>query len=196
MNRRDAPGVDKETTGAFAERFDERIQELYEQMKAGCYKAPPVRRVEIPKEGGKTRKLGIPAVSDRLLQASVARILSAVYEPLFLECSWGYRPGRSAHGAISALRKRLIGGKVMQVFEADIRTYFDRVNHEWLRKMLRLRIADPVILRLIDRWLRAGVMEKALRSQRKTACRREARYPAFCQTSICITHWIYGSKDG
>jgi group II intron reverse transcriptase/maturase len=93
----------------------------------------------------------------------VARILSAVYEPLFLECSWGYRPGRSAHGAIGTLRKHLIGGKVMQVFEADIRAYFDRVNHEWLRKMLRLRIADPVILRLIDKWLRAGVMENGIK---------------------------------
>lgn len=163
MNKRGAAGVDKETTSAFAEKLDERIQQLHEQLKSGCYKAPPVRRVEIPKDGGKTRKLGIPSVSDRLLQASVARILNSVYEPLFLECSWGYRPGRSAHGALGTLRKHLIGGKVMQVFEADIRAYFDRVNHEWLRKMLKLRIADPVILRLIDKWLSAGVMENGIK---------------------------------
>src|ERR1019366_7325854 len=137
MNKRGASGIDKETTTAFAEKFEERTKEMVEQLKAACYKAPPVRRVEIPKDGNKVRLLGIPTVSDRLLQASIARILNAVFEPIFLDCSWGYRPGKSAHGAIGTLRQHLFGGKVMQVFEADIRAYFDRVNHEWLRKMLR-----------------------------------------------------------
>lgn len=94
MNKRGAPGIDKETTAAFAEQLEERTQNLYEQLRAGRYKAPAVRRVEIPKDGGKTRLLGIPTVSDRVLQASVARILNAVYEPVFLDCSWGYRPGK------------------------------------------------------------------------------------------------------
>jgi group II intron reverse transcriptase/maturase len=188
MNRRGAPGVDKETTMAFAEKFEERIQEMYEQLKAGSYKAPPVRRVEIPKDGGKTRKLGIPTVSDRLLQASVARILNAVYEPLFLDSSWGYRPGRSAHGAIGALRKYVIGGKVMQVFEADIRAYFDRVNHEWLRKMLRLKIADPAILRLIDKWLRAGIMDKGVRITKEDGVPQGG--PVSCILSNIYLHYV------
>ena len=97
-------------------------------------------------------------MEDRLLQAAAARILNAVYEPLFLDCSFGYRPGRSAHDALKCLRSHIIGDKVMQIFDADIRAYFDRVNHDWLRQMLKERISDPVLLRLIDKWLRAGVM--------------------------------------
>lgn len=196
INKRGAAGIDKETTTAFAEQLEGRVQELHEQLKAGRYKAPPVRRVEIPKDGGKKRLLGIPTVSDRLLQASVARILNAVYEPVFLDCSWGYRPRRSAHGAIGSLRSHLIGGKVMQVFEADIRAYFDRVNHDWLRKMLRLKIGDPVILRLIDKWLRAGVMENGVKVSKDDGVPQGGPVHVFCRTSTCIMYWTYGSKSG
>jgi group II intron reverse transcriptase/maturase len=101
-------------------------------------------------------------VEDRVLQASVARILSAIYEPLFQEESYGFRPGRSAHDALRQLRRHIIAGKVMHVCEVDIRSYFDRVNHDWLRRMLRERVSDPVILRLVDKWLRAGVLKNGL----------------------------------
>lgn len=158
INKRGASGVDAETTMDFGRNLTERVGDLYARLRAGRYRSPPVRKVEIPKAGGKTRALGIPTVEDRLLQAAVARILSAVFEPNFSDCSYGYRPRRSAHDALKALRSALIAGNVMQIFEADIRAYFDRINHEWLRKMLAQRIADPVILRLIDKWLRAGVM--------------------------------------
>lgn len=189
MNKRGAPGVDMETAAMFSANLQERTQQLWKQLTTGCYKAPPVRKVEIPKDNGKTRQLGIPTVSDRLLQASVARILNAIYEPLFLNCSWGYRPGRSAHGALKMLRDSLVLGKSAQyVFEADIRAYFDRVNHEWLRKMLRQKIADPVILRLIDKWLRAGIMEDGLIIARQDGVPQGG--PISCILSNIYLHYV------
>jgi len=164
MNRRGAGGVDGETCAQFERDLDTRVAFLWERLKAGQYQAPPVRRVDIPKPGdtSDTRPLGIPTVEDRLLQRAVARILSAIYEQDFVECSYGYRPGRNPHQALRALRSYLISGKVLYVYEADIRGYFTRINHVWLWKMVAHRIADPVILRLISKWLRAGVMQEGV----------------------------------
>jgi len=159
LNKRGAHGVDGQTVKEFEDGLDERVQDLHARLKAGQYRAPPVRRVNIPKGQGKTRPLGIPTVEDRLVQAAVARILNAVYEPVFMDSSFGYRPKRSAHDALRQVRSHLIGDKVMHVYDMDIKSYFERVNHKWLRRMLSERIADPVILRLIDKWLRAGVMD-------------------------------------
>src|SRR5260221_9437239 len=158
MNRRGASGIDGETTKEFEQGLDTRVQELCERLKRGAYRAPPVRRVEIPKGPGKagTRPLGIPTVEDRLLQRAVARILEAVYEADFLECSYGFRPGRSPHHALRALRVQIVTKKVRYVAEADIRGYFTHVSHRWLREMVAHRIADPVILSLIGKWLNAG----------------------------------------
>jgi len=164
MNRRGAGGVDGETCAQFERDLDTRVAFLWERLKAGQYQAPPVRRVDIPKPGdtSDTRPLGIPTVEDRLLQRAVARILSAIYEQDFVECSYGYRPGRNPHQALRALRSYLISGKVLYVYEADIGGYFTRINHVWLWKMVAHRIADPVILRLISKWLRAGVMQEGV----------------------------------
>jgi len=167
LNKKGAPGVDGETVEQYEANLEERLQDLYTRIRGKRYQAPPVRRVEIPKGDGtgRVRGLGIPTVEDRLLQAAVARILNAVYEPLFLDCSYGYRPKRSAHEAVHQVWQHLVLHNVMQIYEADIRSYFDRVNHQWLRRMLHERISDPVLLRLIDKWLRAGVMEHGLKRQ-------------------------------
>ena len=158
MNRHAASGIDGQTTGQFASEIEQRVEEICQQLKAGAYRAPPVRRVEIPKGPGESgiRPLGIPTVADRLLQRAVARILEAVFEADFLDCSFGFRPGRNPHHALRALRLHIVTGKVSHVFEADIRSYFTRIDHQWLRRMVAHRIADPVILQLIAKWLKAG----------------------------------------
>ena len=160
MNRRGASGIDGETTKEFEQDLNTRVQELCERLKQGAYRAPPVRRVEIPKGPGKagTRPLGIPTVEDRLLQRAVARILEAVFEADFLECSYGIRPRRNPHDALRALRRIIVTKKVGHLFEADIRGYFNHIQHEWLQKMVAHRIADPLILRLVGKWLHAGYM--------------------------------------
>jgi RNA-directed DNA polymerase len=160
MNRKAASGIDGESPEQFASELEERVEEICKQLKAGTYRAPPVRRVEIPKGPGKsgTRPLGIPTVADRLLQRAVARILEAVFEADFLDCSFGFRPGRNPHHALQALRRHIVTGKVSHVFEADIRSYFTRIDHQWLRRMVAHRIVDPVILRLVSKWLKAGAL--------------------------------------
>ena len=162
LNRRGAGGIDGQSVAEFEEGLEQRIADLWQRVRAGRYKAPPVRRVEIPKGHGKMRPLGIPTVEDRLLQRAVARILNAIYEQDFLECSYGYRPGRNPHMALKTLRDNVVTGKVRHVYETDIRGYFTNINHQWLRTMLALRIADPVITGLIGKWLRAGVMENGV----------------------------------
>ena len=160
MNRRGASGVDGETTKEFERDLGRRVQALCVRLKQGTYRAPPVRRVEIPKGPGKagTRPLGIPTVEDRLLQRAVARILESVFEADFLECSYGFRPGRNPHDALRALRGVIVTKKVGHLFEADIRGYFNHIQHDWLQKMVAHRIGDSVILRLIGKWLKAGFM--------------------------------------
>ena len=164
INRRGAGGVDGESIEQFESELEQRVQEICEQLRAGAYRAPPVRRVEIPKGPGKTgtRPLGIPTVADRLLQKAVARILEAVFEADFCDVSYGYRPGRSPHQAPHALREQIRLGWVNYVYEADIRGYFNHVCHSWLQKMVRERIADPVILSLIGKWLKAGAMQSGV----------------------------------
>lgn len=162
MNRRGASGVDKETTAQFGENLEQRCRGIVDRLKAKRYYAPPVRRVNIPKGQGKTRPLGIPTVEDRLVQRAVARILEAIYETDFVEESYGFRPGQGPHRAIKALRAHVIAGKTSYVFETDIRGFFNQISHEWLMRMLNLRIGDPVILGLIRKWLRAGVLEEGV----------------------------------
>lgn len=167
LNKRGAAGVDRETIEEYGRSLYERITDLHQRLKEGRYRAPLVRQVRIPKGANSFRTLGISTVEDRLVQAATARVLSAIFEPLFLDFSYGYRPKRSAHDALRSLRGHLVCGKVMHIYEADVRSFFDRVNHDWLRQMLRQRIADKTVLRLIDQWLRAGVMADGLVSVRE-----------------------------
>src|SRR6266576_5355838 len=161
MNRRGASGVDGETTKEFERDLDTRVQELCERLKRGVYRAPPVRRVEIPKGPGKagTRPLGIPTVADRALQRSTAQVLSAIYEQDFMSCSFGGRPGRGAHQALATLHERIAGGKIEWVLEADLKNFFGSMNHEWMLRFVEHRVGDQRLISLIRRWLKAGVLE-------------------------------------
>jgi group II intron reverse transcriptase/maturase len=135
------------------------IADLAERVKAGRYRAKHVRRVYIPKENGKERPLGIPALEDKLVQLAVAKLLGAIYEGDFLDCSYGYRPGRSARDAVRDLSLELTIGKFGYLVEADIRGFFEHMDHGWLLKMLSLRIDDRAFLDLIRKWLKAGILD-------------------------------------
>jgi group II intron reverse transcriptase/maturase len=156
-----AVGIDGRTSGEYSRDLQGNLQTLLDRAKSGAYRAPPVRRVHIPKGPGstETRPLGIPTFEDKVLQRAVAMVLEPIYEQDFLDCSYGFRPGRSAHQALHALRQGLMrfgGGWILDV---DIRKFFDTLQHAVLRQLLRLRIRDGVLLRLIDKWLKAGVWE-------------------------------------
>ena len=162
MNPHGAPGIDGISMDAYGQQLDARVADLVARMKRRAYDAPSVRRVYIPKAGNpeKLRALGIPQVEDRLLQAAVARILGAIYEPIFREASYGFRPGRSAHDALQTVRKTVMAGRVQYVYEADIRGFFDHLDHAWLLRMLEIKVGDPWILRLIRKWLHAGIFDQ------------------------------------
>lgn len=155
-----ATGVDGRTADEYASRLDENLQSLLSRLKTGGYVAPPVRRVHIPKgDGSKTRPIGIPTFEDKVLQRAVAMVLEAVYEQEFLDCSYGFRPGRSAHQALLALWKGLMDMKGGWVVEVDIQSFFDTLDHGHLRSFLDRRVRDGVLRRTIDKWLKAGVLE-------------------------------------
>jgi group II intron reverse transcriptase/maturase len=154
-----ATGIDGRTAEEYAKNLEENLRSLLDRAKSGMYRAPPVRRVHIPKGKGETRPLGIPTFEDKVLQRAVAMVLDAVYEQDFLDCSYGFRPGRSAHQAVGALDKAATWTAGGWVVELDIRKYFDSIDHEHFRNVLRQRVRDGVILRLIGKWLNAGVME-------------------------------------
>ncbi len=159
LNKGAASGVDKVTAEAYAEDLHTNIQRLVERLKTKRYRAKLVRRVYIPKEHGKQRPLGIPALEDRLIQSAAAKVLTAIYEQDFLDCSYGYRAGRSAHDAVSELTRELQFGPYHTVVEADIQGFFDHMDHDWLLEMLEQRIDDWAFLGLIRKWLKAGILE-------------------------------------
>jgi RNA-directed DNA polymerase len=159
IQRWSAPGIDGVTWSRYEEELEERLSDLHERIHRGTYRAQPSRRTYIPKPDGRKRPLGIAALEDKIVQHAVARVLNAIYETDFLGFSYGFRPGRSAHDALDALFVGLTTKKVNWVLDADIRGFFDTINHEWLHQFLEHRIADPRILRLIRKWLRAGVSE-------------------------------------
>jgi len=160
VNKKAASGVDRVSARSYAKELGDNVRDLWDRVKRGSYRARLVRRCHIPKEGGKTRPLGIPAVEDKLLQIAVSRILNAIYEPIFLACSWAYRLGRDAREAVRTLKQELQFGCYGYVVEIDIKGFFDRINHDQLMQMLELRIDDRPLLRLIGKWLKAGVLEE------------------------------------
>ena len=160
--RKDAAvGVDGRTAQEYEQELEVNLQSLLDRAKSGRYHAPPVRRVHIPKgKGNETRPIGIPTLEDKVLQHAVAMALEAVYEQDFRDCSWGFRPGRSAHGALEALWASLMDMHGGWLLEVDIRRFFDTLDHGRLREILRHRVRDGVVLRLIGKWLKAGVFER------------------------------------
>jgi len=155
-----AAGVDGQTAREYEKDLGRNLQDLHNRAKAGAYRAPPVRRVHIPKGGGKeTRPIGIPTFEDKVLQRAVAMALSAVYEQDFLDCSYGFRPGRSQHQALGDLWKQTMDMGGGWVIEVDFRKFFDTLDHSILQGIVRQRVRDGVLLRLIGKWLNAGVQE-------------------------------------
>jgi group II intron reverse transcriptase/maturase len=157
-----AVGVDGQTAKQYERDLEVNLQGLLDRLKAGTYKAPPVRRVYIPKDHGKTRPIGIPTFEDKVLQRAVVMVLEAVYEQDFKDCSYGFRPGRSCHGALDALRAAAMEMKGGWVIDLDIQAFFDSLDHRHLRGFLDQRVRDGVIRRAIDKWLAAGVMEEGV----------------------------------
>jgi len=156
-----AVGVDGVTADEYERDLEGNLQRLLDRAKSGTYQAPPVRRVHIPKGGSssETRPLGIPTLEDKVLQRAVVMLLEPIYERDFLDCSYGFRPRRSAHQALAFFRNQLMDCRGGWVLEVDIRKFFDNLDHGHLRTFLRHRVRDGVLLRLIDKWLKAGVME-------------------------------------
>jgi RNA-directed DNA polymerase len=155
-----ATGVDGQTGKAYEENLEENLQSLLDRFKSGRYKAPPVRRTYVPKgDGRQERPIGIPTFEDKVLQRAVTMVLEAVYEQDFLPCSYGYRPGRSAHTALEDLWQGLMKMSGGWVLELDITAFFDSLDHSQLRRILDQRVRDGVLRRTIDKWLAAGVLE-------------------------------------
>jgi RNA-directed DNA polymerase len=156
-----AVGVDGVTAEEYEQDLEGNLQRLHDRAKSGTYQAPPVRRVHIPKGGSstETRPLGIPTLEDKVLQRAVVMLLEPIYEQDFLDCSYGFRSGRSAHQALEFFRNRLMDCRGGWVLKVDIQKFFDTLDQGHLRTFLRLRVRDGVLLRLIDKWLKAGVME-------------------------------------
>ena len=155
-----AIGVDGQTAERYEEALESNLQNLLNRAKSGLYRAPPVRRVYIPKADGSQRPLGIPTLEDKVLQRAVMMLLEPIYETDFLDVSYGFRPGRSAHQALESLWQQSMGQKGGWIVEVDIRKFFDNLDHKHLREILQQRVGDGVVLRLIGKWLQAGVQEE------------------------------------
>jgi group II intron reverse transcriptase/maturase len=159
---RKAPGVDGIRKETYAQGLDERIADLSARLRRLGYRPKPARRTYIPRGDGRYRPLGIPSFEDRLVQDRLSRILQAIWEPEFRNCSYGFRPGRSAHDALRRVAEVITNEQTQWVVEADIKGFFDHVSHDHLMRFLEHRIADPNFLRIVRRFLKAGIMEDGL----------------------------------
>ena len=168
LKRKAAPGVDGVTWPEYETGLEDRLVDLHGRVHRGAYRALPSRRVYIKKEDGRQRPLGVAALEDKLVQYAVATILNQIYEEDFLGFSYGFRPGRGQHDALDALSYALLKKKVNYILDADVRSFFDNLDKGWMIRFIEHRVADPRILRLIQKWLKAGVMEEGKWSEPKT----------------------------
>jgi hypothetical protein len=155
-----AVGVDGQTAQEYATNLEQNLQSLMDQLKSGRYRALPVRRHYIDKSDGGKRALGIPSFEEKVARRSIAMLLEPIYEHDFRDCSFGFRTGRNAHQALQVIRRGILGQRARWVLEVDVRKYFDSIDHAKLRELLARRVTDGVVRRLIDKWLKAGVMER------------------------------------
>jgi len=162
LEKNKAAGIDNVTYREYEAYLNTNIQKLVKRMKEGKYYPQPVRRTYIPKGEGNLRPLGIPALEDKIVQMGMTRILNAIYEPNFLDCSYGYRKGRDCHTALKQLDNAIMSKPINHVIDADIRGFFDNVDHDWLMKMIEERIQDKKFLKLTRRFLKAGVIEDGM----------------------------------
>jgi RNA-directed DNA polymerase len=163
LKRRAAPGIDAVTWDTYEEGRECKLADLHRGLHAGTYRALPSRRTYIPKADGRQRPLGIAALADKIVQAAVVMILTPIYEAEFLGFSYGFRPGRGQHDALDALAYGIKGRNVRWVLDADIRSFFDTISHDWLIRFVEHRIGDRRIIRLIQKWLKVGVLDKGRR---------------------------------
>jgi RNA-directed DNA polymerase len=159
LKRRAAPGVDGITWKEYETGLEDRLVDLHSRVHRGAYRAQPSRRVYIPKPDGRQRPLGVAALEDKIVQQAALTILNQIYEVDFRGFSYGFRPGRSQHQALDALYVAITRKKVNWVLDCDDRSFFDQLSHDWLLRFIQHRVADPRVLRLIRKWLKAGVME-------------------------------------
>ena len=159
LKRKSAPGVDGETWQHYGENLGVNLADLSRRLQSGAYQAKPVQRAYIKKLDGRERPLGMPTLEDKLVQRAAAEVMGAVYETCFKGFSYGFRPGRSPHNALNALTVAIERKKVSWILDADIRGFFDTIDHEWLLKFVEHRIADERVLRHVKKWLNAGVLE-------------------------------------
>jgi len=167
LKRQAVPGVDGETWQHYGQNLEGNLKDLSERLKRGAYRAKPAQRAYVPKADGKERPIGIPTLEDKIVQRATVEVLNAIYEKDFLGFSYGFRPRRNPHLALDALAVGIMRRKVSWVLDADIRSFFDTLSHEWLVKFIEHRIADRRVVRLIQKWLNAGVLEEGKRIRKE-----------------------------
>jgi group II intron reverse transcriptase/maturase len=188
LTRKDgAPGIDGVTAADYEVNLETRLLGLLERIKSGRYRAPPVRRTYIPKADGSQRMLGIPTFEDKVAQRVITMVLEAVYEEDFYPCSYGFRPGRSAHQALRNMQNVLWAKRLYWVIDLDIQKYFDSIPHSHLRAFLDQRVTDGVIRRMIDKWLNAGAVEDGL-LRRTTMGSPQGGVVSPCLSNIFLHH--------
>ena len=168
IRKKASAGVDGVTAEEYARELDANIAALYQRMRSGRYRAPPVRRVWLEKDDGKQRPIGIPTLEDKILQRAVTMLLERIYEQVFYDCSHGFRPKRSAHHALREIRENGMNMGIRWILDADIKGYFDSIRRDILRDFLRKKMNDGTIIRFIGKWLNAGVMEEGKWSSPET----------------------------
>ncbi len=197
LNGDKAVGVDGVTKEQYGDHLEENLQDLSGRLKRMGYRPQPRRRSYIPKPGSERgRPLGISCFEDKIVELAVKRSLEPIYEEIFEDSSYGYRPGRSQHECLDELGRTIQQRRVSYVVESDIRGFFDEVSHKWMLKFLKHRIGDTRIVRLISRMLKGGIMEDGLVKASEKAPRRVPSCRRCCRTSTCTMRWTYGLVTG